>query len=549
MNSKPSRLAALAGLAALALAAPAVAAPPPDLDAYVARALKTFGTPGMSVAVVENGRVAVAKGYGVRRLGSPEPADAHTSFPIGSETKAITAAALSVLVDEGKLKWSDRVVDRLPGFAMYDPYVTAHMTVRDLLTHRSGLSLGEGDLLVFPSNDRSRADLVHALRYLKPATGFREQFAYDNILYIVAGALVASVSGQTWEAFVGEHVFAPAGMVDAHPNYQPGVPNIASLHARTDGPIRGVGRQRVIDVPVGFNVIAPAGAVTLSAEDAAKWMNIQLARGVAADGRRVFSREQADEMWKPVVVVPSDAFRLPPALAAMQPDLQAYGLGWFVESWRGHRVIEHSGAVFGAVAMLYLIPDLHVGVSVTINSEDSGARRAVMFHILDRYVGAPETDWIAVLDRTRTQMVAGAEAALKAMPRPTAAADVRTALPLDSYAGAYEDPWYGAMSVRRGGGGLTIRFERTPGMEGRLEPVGGDLFRTIWSDPNIENAFVDFHTQGGRVSAATMRAVSPLADFSFDYQDLHFTPTRDVPGKDPATASPPPPPSGMARDG
>lgn len=530
--------AALAALGLLAFTAPALAAPPGDLDAYVARALKTFGAPGMSVAVVENGRIAVAKGYGVRQLGSPEPADAHTAFPIGSESKAITAATLAVLVDQGKLKWSDRVVDRLPGFAMYDPYVTTHMTVRDLLTHRSGLSLGEGDLLVFPANDRSRAELVHALRYLKPATGFREQFAYDNILYIVAGALVEAVSGQPWEAFVSEHIFGPAGMSDAHPDYRPGTPNLVALHARTDGPVRGVGRQRVIDVPRGFNVVAPAGAVTLSADDAAKWMNLLLARGVAANGRRVFSREQADEMWKPVVVVPADAFKLPPALSAMQPDLQAYGLGWFVESWRGHLVIQHAGAVFGAVAMLYLIPDLHVGVSVAINSEDGGDRRAVMFHILDHYVGAPETDWIGVLDKAHGEMAARAAAAVNAAPSPIMGANARPSLPLARYAGAYEDPWYGAMTVlNRGDGGLGIRFERTPGMEGRLEPLGGDRFRTVWSDPNIENAYVDFHTQQGRIGFVTMSAISPLADFSFDYQDLRFAP-RSGPSNAAVTTKP-----------
>ncbi len=516
----------LAGLAAALTASAACAAPPADLDAYVARALQTFGAPGMSVAVVENGRAVVAKGYGVRRLGSPEPADAHTSFPIGSETKAITAAALAVLVDEGRLKWSDRVVDRLPGFRMHDPYATGHMTVRDLLTHRSGLGLGEGDLLIFPANDRSRAEIVHALRFLAPATGFREQFAYDNILYIVAGALVEAVSGRTWEAFVAEHVFRPAGMADAHPGYEAQAPNVASLHARTGGPIRGVGGQRVIPLAAGFDVLAPAGGATLSATDMARWMQLQLDRGAAPGGGRVFSREQADEMWRPVVVVPADAFPLPAALAPMEPALQTYALGWFVETWRGHTVIEHSGAVFGAVAMLYLIPDLHVGVSVAINSEDSGARRAVMFHILDHYVGAPATDWIDVLDRAHTGMTAEAAEAVKAAAASASGAQAgEAAAPASRYLGRYADPWYGGMAVsRRADGGLSIRFERTPGMEGPLLPVGGDRFRTVFADPNIENAYVDFHLSGGRVTGVTASAVSPLADFSFDYQDLHFAP-------------------------
>src|SRR5215469_5121920 len=168
---------------------PAFAAPPADTDLYVARAMKVFGVPGLSLAVVENSRITLAKGYGVKEIGTNKMVDAHTAFPIGSESKAFTTAALAILVDHGKLKWSDLVKDHLPGFQMYDPYMTDHMTVRDLLTHRSGLGLGEGDLMIFPNTNRNRSEIVHALRYLKPATGFRERYAYDNILYIVAGAL------------------------------------------------------------------------------------------------------------------------------------------------------------------------------------------------------------------------------------------------------------------------------------------------------------------------------------------------------------------------
>ncbi|MGH2484808.1 MAG: serine hydrolase domain-containing protein, partial [Ktedonobacterales bacterium] len=201
------RLAAvsLAALLAVPFMRPARAAdhaptaPPPDLDRYVARAMQAFGAPGMSVAIVQEGQTVLAKGYGVRSIATRAPVTADTAFPIGSETKAFTSAALAMLVDQGKLHWSDRVVDKLPGFRMYDPYATGHMTVRDLLTHRSGLGLGEGDLLITPNTTRNRADIVHALRYLKPRTGFRETFAYDNILYIVAGQLVQAVSGETWE--------------------------------------------------------------------------------------------------------------------------------------------------------------------------------------------------------------------------------------------------------------------------------------------------------------------------------------------------------------
>ena len=499
------------------------AAPPADLDEYVQYAMSTFGDPGLGLAIVENGRVAVARGYGVRKLNSDQKVDAHTAFPIGSETKAVTAAALAILVDRKKMSWDDRVVDRLPGFQMNDPYATAHMTIRDLLTHRSGLGLGEGDLLVVLGTNRSRADIVHALRTLKPVTGFREKFAYDNILYIVAGVLVEAVSGQSWESFIEDNIFQPLGMKDAHANYMPLAANAVSLHARTSGALRGVGEEAVIAQPAGFNVVGPAGTINASPADMAEWMNVQLARGTMQNGRQLFSTAQAEEMWKPVVVVPAEEFKLPAQLSGMQPDLQTYALGWFIECYRGHLVVQHSGAVFGALAMQYLIPDLHVGISVTINSEDSGARRAVTFHLLDHYLGLQPTDWIGKLQRARADSIAEAKAVLAKVPAP-AADGVKPALPLAAYAGPYTDAWYGSMTISKSGpNSLAIRFDRTPGMQGALQPDGGNRFRTAWTDHNIENAFVDFQSSGGQVSSATMCAVSPLADFSFDYQDLRFS--------------------------
>ena len=499
------------------------ATPPTDTDTYVRQAMQAFGAPGLGLAVVQDGRVVLAKGYGVRKLGTQEMADSHTAFPIGSETKAFTATALAILVDRNKLSWDDRVADKLPGFQMYDPYATAHMTVRDLLTHRSGLGLGEGDLLVIPGTNRSRADIVHALRYLKPVTGFREKFAYDNILYIVAGALVEAVSGQSWEDFVGANIFKPVGMTDAHANYVSDAPNAVALHARTSGLFRGVGEQAVLPEIAGFHTIAPAGAINASPQDMARWMEVQLNRGKLPDGTSLFSQTQADVLWAPVVVVPSDEFKLPPALSGMQPDLQSYALGWFVESYRGHIVVEHSGAVFGALAMQFLIPEKQVGISVTINSEDSFTRRAVMFHLLDQYLGLQPTDWLGKLTAARAEMVEKTTAAINAMPKPAAATGARPMLPLTVYAGSYQDPWYGRMTISaQPDQKLSIDFTQTPGMAGSLEPVSGNRFRTHWADRNIEDAFVDFDTADAQVRGATLHAVSPLADFSFDYQDLHF---------------------------
>jgi len=509
----------------VATATGAAAAPPADTDAYVAKAMQTFGNPGLSLAIVENGKIEKAKAYGLRKMGTNLAADEHTAFPIGSESKAFTSAALAILVDRKQLKWSDLVKDKLPGFKMYDPYVTDHMTVRDLLTHRSGLSLGEGDLLMVPDTNRSRADFVHALRYLKPATGFREKFAYDNILYIVAGALVQAVSGQTWEDFVRENIFKPAGMVDAHTNYDVTAPNAVWLHARLNGPFRGTGDQSVLAKGLETHVSAPAGAINASALDMAKWMNVQLARGKLPDGKDLFSKEQADEMWSPVVVVPPSEFKLPASMSLMQPALQTYGLGWFIEDYRGHKIVQHSGAVLGALAMQFLIPEKNVGISVTINSEDTMARRAVAFHILDYYLGLPPTDWIGVLKATREKMVADTVVALKKLPTENMVGGAKPSLALGAYTGRYEDPWYGRMTITdRGKGALWISFDRTPGMQGELLPVSGEKFRTRWTDKGIEDAYVNFALKGKSIAGVTMAAISPLADFSFDFQDLHFAP-------------------------
>jgi CubicO group peptidase (beta-lactamase class C family) len=506
-------------------AEPTPSAPPPDLDAYVARAMHAFGAPGLSLTIVHNGKTVVARGYGVRSIATAAPVTADTAFPIGSETKAFTSAALAILVDEGKLKWSDRVADKLPGFQMYDPYATAHMTVRDLLTHRSGLGLGEGDLLITPNTTRSREDIVHAVRYLKPRTGFREVFAYDNILYIVAGQLVQAVSGETWEHFVAQHIFAPLGMADSRTLYDPAASNAVALHGRTDGPIRGMGKQRILTGVLDSQPAAPCGSINASAVDMGKWMAMWEEGGKLPDGRRLLSAASVQELWNPVVVVPADSFgaAISPLLA--EPPLQDYALGWFVESDYGHVVVEHDGAVFGALASLYFIPDEHVAFSININSEDGGSKRAVKDYLLAYYLGQPQQDWIGQLVPLRKKIIAQSLAGLKNMPQQYKPNDT-SSLRMPAYAGTYTDPWYGTMTVSvRPGNKLWINFDRTPNMDGPLQHVADDTFRAHWTDRGIEDAYVTFQVTGGRIRSIAMKPVSPLADFSFDYQDLHFRPS------------------------
>ena len=244
--------------------------------------------PGVTVAIVENGQPTLAKGWGVREIGTDKPVNADTIFATGSTGKAFTAAALAVLVDQGKIKWDDKVIDHMPYFRMYDPWVTREMTIRDLLVHRSGLGLGAGDLLFVPNSDRSRKEITQALQHIKPATSFRSAYAYDNILYITAGQLIHEVSGMTWEQFMQRHIFQPLGMNNstASQSQLAASPNRAEPHARIDGPIRGLGTQVKLGAEADLApAAAPAGGLAISANDMTKWLQAQLGRGKIAEHR------------------------------------------------------------------------------------------------------------------------------------------------------------------------------------------------------------------------------------------------------------------------
>jgi len=523
-STNPIATVATALIAASTLMATAAwAAPPADLDTYARQAMARFGAPGMAVAIVE-GQSLYTRAYGVRELGAPGRVDEHTSFPIGSNTKAFTAASVAILVDEGKLAWDDRVIDRLPGFAMYDAYATHEMTVRDLLTHRSGLGLGEGDLLFTPTTSRSRADVVHALRYLKPATSFRSAFAYDNVLYPVAGQLIEAVSGQSWEDFVRQRIFAPVGMGDAAVSFEGQGPDRVSPHARTSQAVRGMGPIAVLASGHQGGAAAPAGAIYASASDMAKWLRVLLAHGRIDQTRRLFSEAASLEMWTPQTLI--QVSPAPPPLGLIEPNFQDYGLGFFIQDYRGHKIITHSGAILGGLSVLVVIPERNVAFAVMINSEDTAARWSVFYHLLDHYLDLPSPDWPGLYQRAIDKIH---QDAVKALGKRQEArhADHAPSLAIGAYAGVYRDPWYGTATISRSGEGLRIRFDQTPGMEGPLEPAQYDTFRTRWSDRDIEDAYLTFQLDAhGAIKAVRMQAVSPTADFSFDYPDLNFVPAK-----------------------
>ena len=509
----------------LVCATPLWADPPSGFDQRVEGLRKKLGVPGVSIAIVEKGRPTLARGYGVRDLTNPQPVNADTIFSTGSTGKAFTVAALAILVDRGKIKWDDKVIDHMPDFRMYDPWVTREITIRDLLVHRSGLGLGAGDLLFVPRSDLSREETVRRLRHIKPATSFRSGYAYDNVLYIVAGQLIEEVTGQSWEQFMKEEILRPAGMVNStvDDKGRRASTNRGRGHARLNGAIRGLGDQVPLDESADLATnVAPAGGLAISASDMTRWLSIQLARGAIPGGKaRLFSEKQSAEMWNPVVIQPISP--RPDELKPTEPMFYTYALGWNVQDYRGAKIIWHSGFVYGSLTVVVLIPEKNVGFSIAANSEEGELTRGLMFELLDHYLGLPAGHWPEKLHADKTKRTAEAVKGFKAeRARP---AKIGPSLPVARYAGIYNDPWYGTITVRQNKGGLAIDFPHSFGLTAGLEHWQYDTFRTTFADKSIEPAYVTFALDAvGKVERITMKAVSPLADFSFDYHDLLFTP-------------------------
>jgi CubicO group peptidase (beta-lactamase class C family) len=496
---------------------------PQDLDPFAARVLNEFEVPGLAVAIVKDGKTVLAKGYGVRKLGEPTPVDENTLFGIASNTKAFTAAALAMLVDEGKINWDDPVTKHLPAFQLYDPYVTREMTIRDLLTHRSGLGLGAGDLLWWPPTDYSREEIIRRFRYVKPATSFRSRYAYDNVLYMIAGQVVAAVTGKSWDDVIKERIFMPLGMKTSNTSVAAltASRDAATPHAKVEGRLKPLARQPLENV-------GPAGSINSSVAEMAKWLIAQLNRGQIGEGRRLFSERQNREMWSAQTITPLG--EPPPHLAALRANFSAYGLGWGLTEYRGIKTVSHTGGLMGYVSRVTLVPDLNLGIVVLTNQQSGGAFQSLTYRILDHYMNAPATDWIAAFKKSEEMGLArGAEVEKRLAS--LRAADSKPSLPLAKYAGRYSDAWYGDITISMEAEKLVLRFSRTPLLVGDLEHWQHDTFVARWRDRSLEaDAFVSFALKpDGSIEQMKMAAVSPLTDFSFDFHDLLFTPAV-VPG-------------------
>lgn len=526
----------LLGLLAPGVGAARVAASPPpalaQFDAHVERVREAFDVPGVAVAIIRDGEVVLQRGYGVRDLETEAPVDEHTLFAIASNTKAFTSASLSMLADEGKLDMRDRVVDHLPWFRMSDPYITREMRIRDLLAHRSGLALGAGDLLYWPGTDLSTEEVARRLRHVPIEGGFRERYAYDNILFGVAQLVVEAASGQSYREFLDQRILQPLGMHGTRFNsdfLQPG-DNVATGYSKADF-------ETLVPAPLmSWGNVSGAGGMYSSVHDLTQWVRMHLDGGEFERSHggtaRLFSEERQRAMWSVLTPIPVGEPSSIPALAAAQPDFRGYGEGWHLSDYRGEKMVWHTGGWPGFYSRITMVPERGLGIIVLTSAEVSGAFNAVTMQALDALLEAPPTDWVAAYTEAAANRTGEAESDWQAH---LAARDAgsRPSLPLADYAGTYRDPWYGDVQVENAKGGLRIAFSHTPSLRGSLSHWQHDTFIVRWDERWLNaDAFITFSLDvDGAIREARMEAISPMTDFSFDFHHLRLQPAKgDDPG-------------------
>ncbi|TVQ67558.1 MAG: serine hydrolase [Balneolaceae bacterium] len=452
-----------------------VDAPPPDLSSFIEEGLQEWDIPGMAVAIVHQDEVVFTGGYGVRRKGEPDPVDENTLFGVASITKAITAAALGILVDEGKIGWDDSIVDYLPDFELYDPWVTEQITIRDALTHRSGLGRMIGNRLQFMT-DRDRSELIYRLRYLEPEIPFRSGYVYNNMMYMVAGEIIPAVTGQSWDDFVTERIFTPLGMDRSNTSVTQIADdeNAAWPHQEIDGELVTIPRRN-------FDNAGPAASVNASVTDMAQWMRLHLGEPGLVDGQRLVSKEVMHDLHSSQVLLPE---------RELFDDLRGYALGWFVQYHRGHRIQRHGGGTDGMNTTIMLMPERDLGLVIVANTFTT-FRDAIAFRILDHYLGVSDTDWNRQL-RQEYEEEYERQMARRDTIHQMRQAHVPPSLPAGRFTGRYYDDLYAELEVLEEDGRLVLRFWEDDTLTADLEHWEGDRYRAVWRNPAQREKFVEF---------------------------------------------------------
>lgn len=489
-----------------------------QIDSVVEKTLSTFNVPGIAVSVIKDGKVIHLKGYGVRSIKTNQKVDENTLFGVASNTKAFTAAALGMLIDEKKITWDTKVTDVIPEFKMYDAYVTSEFTIRDLLTHRSGLGLGAGDLMIWPdSSTVDKKQLIHNLRYLKPVSSFRTKYDYDNLMYIVAGDVVARVSGISYEDFIETRFFKPLGMSKTAASWYrlKDKSNVIDGHAPYEG--------KLLPVGLSFGEVAnAAGGIYSSLTDMSKWVTAMINGGKYGEklDKSLFSPTVHRELWTPQTII-----------AGGNPSsFSSYGLGWFLSNVNGNFQATHTGGLSGIVTQVTIIPEMKLGIIVLTNQQSGAAFNSITSSIRDSYLGIKGQDRIKTYNDNRlrnekqaNEMVAKVAADIEAQQKAN-----NTKPDVKSYFGTYNDSWFGQVTISEVNGKMHFQAKNAPKLRGDMTFYKGNTFIVKWYDRSLDaDAFVNFTLDSNaNANGFKVSAISPLTDFSFDFQDLDFKKTK-----------------------
>ncbi len=444
-----------------------------EIDAYAQKAQTDWNVPGFAMAVVKDDKVVFAKGYGVRELGKTDKVDENTSFAIASNSKAFTTASLAILVDEKKLNWDDKVSRILPEFQMFDSYVTSEMTVRDLVSHRSGLDTFSGDLLWYETN-YSTDEILRRVRFLKPGSSFRSRFGYQNLMYMAAGKIIEKVSGKSWSEFVTTRILQPLGMSRTTTSIKDLKSNFAMPHNESGG------RLRVLHLG-NVDAAVAVGGLNSSVADVAKWLRLQLGRG-KFEGKQIFSEAQSWQMHQPSVLLPINK-----ALSEFIPSrhFNAYGLGWSLWDYHGRKVVSHGGGLDGMISQTAMMPEENLGLVVLTNSE-TPVNQIMQYKIFDVFREVPKRDWSAeLLERTKKAKTEEAEADKK--NDASRIANTKPTLALSNYAGTYSSEMYGDVTIKEENGKLVLRMIPAPNFVADLEHWNYDTFQIKWRPTVVYN--------------------------------------------------------------
>ncbi|MFZ2285684.1 MAG: serine hydrolase [Bacteroidales bacterium] len=487
-----------------------------QIDRLAEKTMKVFNVPGIAIAVVRDDKVVHMKGYGVSSIITGKKTDENTLFAIASNSKAFTSAALGILVDEGKLSWETKVIDIIPEFRLYNAYVTEDFNIKDLLSHRSGMGLGAGDLMLWPdSSTFTKGEIIHNLRYLKQTSPFRTKYDYDNLLYMVAGEVVARVSGQSWEEFVETRIMKPLGMKrsSASPGRARDRSNMIDAHVPVNGELEVI--------PMYESDLFNSGAgVISSVADMTKWVMMHLNRGKYGEnnGIQLLSERTHGEMWTPQTIIP---VRAP---GPYNSHFAGYGLGWGLTDVSGYLQASHTGGLAGVVTQVTLIPELNLGIIVFTNQQEGSAFASITNTIKDGYLGVTGNDWV----RTNKENVDSRQAEAKQITDEIWAKVEKnrsknvTTFDKSIYAGTYSDMWFGDILITDEGGNLRFRSVKSPKLRGDMLFYTGNTFIVKWDDRSMDaDAWAVFNLdKEGKAEAFTMEAISPLTDFSYDFHDL-----------------------------